>query len=74
MAYLRYKALDLVQQRTAVKVPSAGLKVSDYFGENTFGLAQMKEALSPDVYQRITEAIRRGHRLMRIPLMLLHLP
>ena len=63
MAYLRYKALDLVQQRTAVKVPSAGLKVSEYFGENTFGLAQMKEALSPDVYQRITEAIRKGTQL-----------
>ena len=60
MAYLRYKALDLVQQRSEVRVPSAGPKVSEYFGENTFGLAQMKEALSPDVYLRITEAIRRG--------------
>jgi len=60
MAYLRYKALDLVQQRTEIKVPSAGPKVSNYFGENTFGLPQMKQALSPDVYGRITEAIKKG--------------
>ena len=63
MAYLRYKALDLVQQRTEVKVPSAGPKISDYFGENTFGLQQMKQALSPDVYDRITEAIRKGTQI-----------
>ena len=63
MAYLRYKALDLVQQRNEVKVPSAGRKVSEYFGENTFGLNQMKETLSPDVYNRITEAIKRGTQM-----------
>jgi glutamine synthetase len=44
-------------------VPSAGLKVSEYFGENTFGLSQMKEALSPDVYHRITEAIKKGTQI-----------
>ena len=60
MAYLRYKALDLVQQRKEVKVPSTGRKASEYFGENIFGLNQMREALSPDVFQRITEAIKKG--------------
>ena len=60
MAYLRYKALDLVQQRKEVKVPSTGRKASEYFGENIFGLNQMREALSPDVFHRITEAIKKG--------------
>ncbi len=60
MAYLRYKALDLVQQRKEVKVPSTGRKASEYFGENTFGLVQMKESLSPEVFHRITEAIKKG--------------
>ena len=63
MAYLRYKALDLVQQRTEVKVPLAGRKASEYFGEHTFGLNQMKETLSPDVYNRITEAIKKGTQM-----------
>ncbi len=60
MAYLRYKALDLVQQRKEVKVPSTGRKASEYFGENTFSLVQMKESLSPEVFHRITEAIKKG--------------
>ena len=63
MAYLRYKALDLVQQRKEVKVPSTGRKASEYFGENTFGLTQMKEFLSPDIFNRITEAIRKGTQI-----------
>jgi glutamine synthetase len=60
MAYLRYKALDLVQQRKEVKVPSTGRKASEYFGENTFSLVRMKESLSPEVFHRITEAIKKG--------------
>ena len=63
MAYLRYKALDLVQQRKEVKVPIIEQKSSDYFGENTFGLKEMKESLSPDVFNRVTEAIRKGHKI-----------
>ena len=63
MAYLRHKALDLVQQRVEVKVPSSTRKASEYFGENTFGLTQMKESLSPDIFNRITEAIRKGTKI-----------
>ena len=63
MAHLRYKALDLVQQRVEVKVPSSTRKTSEYFGENTFGLTQMKESLSPDIFNRITEAIRKGTKI-----------
>jgi glutamine synthetase len=63
MAYLRYKALDLVQQRRAVKVPSSGRKASEYFGENIFGINQMREALSPDIFHRISEAIKKGTQI-----------
>jgi len=63
MAYLRYKALDLLQQRKEVKVPSMGRKTSEYFGENTFGLTQMNETLSPEVFHSITEAIKKGTQM-----------
>ena len=63
MAYLRYKALDLVQQRKEVKVPSSDRKASEYFRENIFGLNQMNQALSPDVFFRITDAIKKGTQI-----------
>jgi len=63
MAYLRYKALDLVQQRKEVKVPTMPEKTSEFFGENTFGMAQMQESLSPDIFERVQEAIRKGRKI-----------
>ena len=63
MAYLRYKALDLVQQRKEIKESASPQRTSEYFGENTFGLDQMRESLSPDIFNNVTEAIRKGHKI-----------
>ncbi|MEP0712773.1 MAG: hypothetical protein ABJC55_12690, partial [Algoriphagus sp.] len=61
MATLRQQALSLVQtrQRIPSKVPPS-TKISDYFGVNTFGTAQMKVSLAPSAYKRVMEAIDKG--------------
>lgn len=63
MATLRQQALSMVQarQRSAVKAPST--KISDYFGENVFGTAQMKVSLAPSVYKKVMEAIDKGTKI-----------
>ncbi len=63
MATLRQQALAMVQtrQRVAVKAPSN--KISDFFGTNTFGTAQMKVSLAPSAYKRVMEAIDKGTKI-----------
>ncbi|MEB2779971.1 glutamine synthetase III [Algoriphagus persicinus] len=63
MATLRQQALALVQtrQRVAVKAPSN--KISDFFGTNTFGTAQMKVSLAPSSFKRVMEAIDKGTKI-----------
>ena len=38
-------------------------KVSDYFGEDTFGRKQMKEKLPLDVYKKLVKIINEGDKL-----------
>ncbi len=59
MAHLRFKALDLANNRPKVQVESKG-KISDYFASEVFGLPQMETLLSPDVYKRVKKAIDEG--------------
>ena len=39
------------------------LKVSDYFGINTFGVRQMRDKLPREIYQKILAAVRQGKKL-----------
>ena len=63
MAYLRFKALEEVQNRPSVRVEADSNKVSDYFGENCFNLAKMHQALAPDVYKKVKKAIEKGESI-----------
>ena len=63
MAHLRFKALDLVQSRSKVEVQLPSPKISDYYGENAFGVEQMRAALSNDVFKTVDKAIRRGKKI-----------
>lgn len=63
MAHLRFKALEEVQNRPIVRVEAASNKVSDYFGENSFDLAKMRQALAPDVYKKVKRAIEKGESI-----------
>ncbi len=39
------------------------LKISEYFGVNTFGLSQMRDKLPSDVYQKLRSTIEHGKKL-----------
>jgi glutamine synthetase len=39
------------------------LKISDYFGINTFGVRQMRDKLPRDVYAKLLAAVRMGNKL-----------
>lgn len=62
MAHLRFKALDLANNRSKIKVESGG-KISDYFASDVFGLPQMQALLSPDVFKKVKHAIDEGLKI-----------
>lgn len=63
MAYLRHKALELVQNRRPTPVEAPGPKVSDYYGEKSFDLDQMKATLAPEIFKKVKTAIEKGKKI-----------
>lgn len=63
MAYLRFSALNLVQSRQKIEVTAPSKKISDYFGELTFGLSQMRSSLSQEVFSRVEFAIENRKKI-----------
>lgn len=63
MAKQRFDALKVVELRQPINVDPPSEKISDYFGENTFGLHVMKEQLSSDIYTRLQNAIHKGEQI-----------
>lgn len=63
MAILRFKALEMLQNRPEVRVEAPSHKVSDFFGENCFGMKKMQETLSPDVFKKVKTAIDKGTKI-----------
>ena len=62
MAKLRFDALNQANNRPEVKVEIPG-KISDYFGQDVFDLVRMQALLSPDVYQKVKQAIDEGLKI-----------
>lgn len=65
MATLRFKALEMAQNRQAVLVAPPAERVTDYYGINTFNNNVMRATLSPEAYLKMTEAIETGSRVDR---------
>ncbi|RNI30534.1 glutamine synthetase III family protein [Rufibacter latericius] len=65
MAILRFKALELVNQREPVEVKLPSDKISDYYGCNVFGLEAMRSTLAGDYFKRLQFAIRTGSKVDR---------
>ncbi|WP_192820808.1 glutamine synthetase III [Rufibacter sp. LB8] len=65
MAILRFKALELVNQRPPVEVNLPSGKISDYFGINVFGQEAMRSTLSGDYFKRLQFAIKTGTKVDR---------
>jgi glutamine synthetase len=47
------------------ETPEKPLRVSEYFGELTFGLKQLRESLSSDHYQKVLHTLNRGEKIDR---------
>jgi glutamine synthetase len=63
MAHLRFRALEQLNNRPKIHVEFPAAKASDFFGESTFGLTQMKATLSADVFKKVSQAIRAGEKI-----------
>ena len=65
MAHFRFKALEMVQQRTPRPVTPPVSRVSEYFGINVFDRNKMRHYLSESVYKRVMRAIEDGNTIGR---------
>ena len=65
MAQIRFKALEEVQNRTALKVEEVSNRISDYFKTNVYGIESMKDTLPSSVVQKVKEAIEKGSKIDR---------
>ncbi len=69
LAQARFRALQEIPTRTPKKFDpprdeqGRRLRVSEFFGMNTFDLRQMREKLPKDVYQKLSETIETGKKL-----------
>ncbi len=65
MAFHRFKALEIVLSRTPLEVTLPSNKVSEFFGENVFGIDAMREYLSEEAFISVMSAIEQGSRIDR---------
>jgi glutamine synthetase len=66
MSNFRFKALEISLSRSLDKKPlSNGKKISEYFGEMTFGISTMREYLSKEAFKGVMNAIESGDKIDR---------
>ncbi len=65
MAILRFKALELIDQRKPVAPEPDGRKISEYYGQNVFGADAMRSTMSAEYFKRVQAAIKSGSGIDR---------
>ncbi len=65
MSNLRFKALNAVLSRSIPEIKAPSSKISDFFGINVFDKKKMKDYLSKEAYQSITNSIDLAEPLNR---------
>ena len=65
MAFHRFKALETVLSRVPVPVTLPSNKVSEFFGENVFGIDAMREYLSDEAFKSVMAAMEQGTQIDR---------
>ncbi|MGE0773349.1 MAG: glutamine synthetase III [Cyclobacteriaceae bacterium] len=63
MSHLRFEALRLLNERKKVTAEAPAPAVSDYFGELIFGIEQMRAALSPGIFKKVSKAIKNHEKI-----------
>ncbi len=66
MSNFRFKAIEISLSRSFDKKPlSSGKKISEYFGEMTFGISVMREYLSKEAFKGVMNAMESGEKIDR---------
>ena len=65
MSTIRFKALEVMLNRPAVKVTAPGNNVSDYFGTNVFDKDTMQKFLSKEPFNSVMVAVESGQQIDR---------
>ncbi len=65
MSTIRFRALEMAQERTLNIVEAPSAKISDYFGANVFDKVTMQKYLSKESYRQVLEAIESGSQIER---------
>lgn len=65
MAFHRFKALETVLTRKPIEVLMPSNKVSEFFGENVFGIDAMREYLSDEAFTGVMSAMQQGTQIDR---------
>lgn len=63
MALLRFEALKKLNERIPVNVELETPNISKFFGENVFGMEQMRATLAPAVFKKVSQAIRNHEKI-----------
>ncbi len=63
MAILRHKALDQLGRRKKITVDLPSERVSDFFAEKVYTLEEMRATLAPEVYKKVSKAIKNGEKI-----------
>ncbi len=63
MAHLRFEALSKLNGRAKVHVEPSSPHISKFFGENVFGMEQMRATLAPAVFKKVSQAIKNHEKI-----------
>jgi glutamine synthetase len=63
MAKLRFEALKKLNERPKIHVDLPTPNISQFFGENVFGMEQMRATLAPAVYKKVSSAIKNHEKI-----------
>jgi glutamine synthetase len=63
MAHLRFEALNKLNGRAKVHVEPSTPHISKFFGENVFGMEQMRATLAPAVFKKVSQAIKNHEKI-----------
>jgi glutamine synthetase len=63
MSQLRFEALKRLNERPKVPVELSTPNISQFFGENVFGMEQMRSTLAPAVFKKVSNAIKNHEKI-----------
>jgi len=63
MSKLRFEALKQLNERHKVQADTISANISKIFGQNVFGIDQMRAALAPAVFKKVSAAIKNHDKI-----------